>query len=102
MHVDPFLRYLEAAPVDDEPVTVEEDARSPRWRRIVAPEARPRLDSTRERVLNRVPRQLGVPDNRSGRPQKPRQALPIERLDLADAGTASSHYSYDAAKRQLV
>ena len=26
MHRDPFLRYLEAAPVDDEPVTVEEDA----------------------------------------------------------------------------
>lgn len=25
MSRDPFLRYLEAAPVDDEPVTVEED-----------------------------------------------------------------------------
>lgn len=26
MQRDPFLRYLEAAPVDDEPVTVEEHA----------------------------------------------------------------------------
>jgi hypothetical protein len=26
LHTDPFLRYLEAAPADDEPVTVEEDA----------------------------------------------------------------------------
>ena len=26
LHRDPFLRYLEAAPADDEPVTVEEDA----------------------------------------------------------------------------
>lgn len=26
MHRDPFRRHLEAAPVDDEPVTVEEEA----------------------------------------------------------------------------
>lgn len=26
LHRDPFLRYLEAAPVDGEPVTVEEKA----------------------------------------------------------------------------
>ncbi|HEY3551731.1 MAG TPA: hypothetical protein VGK68_11805 [Gaiellaceae bacterium] len=26
MHHDPFLRYLEEAPVDDEPVTPEEEA----------------------------------------------------------------------------